>query len=297
MVCCTARCQKWTTFSLSGVFVVLGILTICFWDSLFHNIFVHEMSLANSRTKGYEMWKETPNSIFFNWTNPEQVHNASAKPKFVECGPYTYYEHHIRENVTFNSNNTVSFFTKKLWKFLPERSVGSLKDKITTLNPIVATVGQLVRYKHYIVRRGVNFFIEEKKEQLAITKTIAEFIFDGYEDPLLDLVHKLNISSFKVPYSKFGWFADRNGSVTYDGAFNMYNGADDIEKLGIMTTWNYQNRTQYYRDGCGNIDGTTGELWYPPRGIETIKLFSSDLCSSIELEKSSDYMLHGLEGK
>lgn len=52
----------------------------------------------------------------------------------------------------------------------------------------------------------MNFFLNEKKVKLAITKTVDEFLFEGYDDPMLDLVHKLNISGFKVPYTKFGWF-------------------------------------------------------------------------------------------
>lgn len=90
------------------------------------------------------MWKETPIPMYlqfylFNWTNSEEVmKNQTVKPIFVEHGPYTYYEHHIRENITFNDNNTITFLTKRNWRFVPEMTVGSLDDVITTVNPIVA---------------------------------------------------------------------------------------------------------------------------------------------------------------
>lgn len=90
------------------------------------------------------MWKETPLPMYltfhmFNWTNAEEyVKNPSIKPIFTECGPYTYYEHHLRENVTFNNNDTVTYFTKRTWRFEPDKSVGSPDDLIITLNPILA---------------------------------------------------------------------------------------------------------------------------------------------------------------
>ncbi|KAJ8969586.1 hypothetical protein NQ317_011310 [Molorchus minor] len=305
MICCTAKCQKWTTFSLAGVFVILGILLVILWDlcllGWFHGYVNHELSLSNNKTKGYNMWKETPVPMYlqfylFNWTNPHEIKNASSKPNFIEHGPYTYYEHHIRENITFNNNNTVTFYTKRVWTFLPEQSVGSLDDNITTLNPVVVTVGKIVKNKHVLVKKAVNFLLEEKKVKLAITKTVRQFIFDGYEDPMLDLVHKLNITGFHVPFSKFGWFAERNGSVTYDGIFNIFTGADDIQKLGVLNTWNYQNNISYLRDSCAKINGTTGEIWYPPGNNETVVLFTSDLCSSLELKRNGDYYVHGVVG-
>lgn len=113
-------------------------------------ILFKELSLANRKTKGYVNWKETPIPMYlqfylFNWTNAENITNSEVRPNFEEHGPYTYYEHHIRENITFNDNGTITFETKRLWRFLPEKSVGSLSDKITTLNPIV-----VVSYLNYI---------------------------------------------------------------------------------------------------------------------------------------------------
>lgn len=90
------------------------------------------------------MWRETPIPMYleiymFNWTNAEQyVLTPSIKPIFNECGPYTFYEHHTRENITFNDNNTLTYFTKRTWRFLPEKSAGSLDDVVITLNPILA---------------------------------------------------------------------------------------------------------------------------------------------------------------
>lgn len=76
----------------------------------------------------------------WNWTNVDEFKDNQwpTKPKFEELGPYTYSEHHIREQVVFNDNNTITYKTKKIYKFLPEKSNGKLTDKITTINVILA---------------------------------------------------------------------------------------------------------------------------------------------------------------
>lgn len=159
------------------------------------------------------MWKETPIPMYiefylFNWTNANEVikENWKIKPIFEECGPYTYSEHHVRVNVEWNDNGTLSYQQKRFWKFLPEKSNGSLNDKITNLNIIVATVAYAVRDQHYLVKRGVDFFLKEKERTLFTTHTVNELLFEGYDDPLLVLAKDLNITGLNIPFDKFGWF-------------------------------------------------------------------------------------------
>lgn len=61
----------------------------------------------------------------------------------------------------------------------------------------------------------------------------------------------------------------------------MYTGKDDISKLGIIAEWNYESQTSYYPDECGLVNGTSGELWYPPHSKEEISIFASDMCRYI----------------
>lgn len=58
----------------------------------------------------------------------------------------------------------------------------------------------------------------------------------------------------------------------------MNTGADDINKLGIIRAWNYNENITIWKGSCSRVNGTSGELWYPPRDSETIKIFSPDLC-------------------
>lgn len=60
-------------------------------------------------------------------------------PNFVEMGPYVFQEKHERINVTFNrENDTVSFYQRRTWHFMPEMSEGSLDDKVTNVDTILA---------------------------------------------------------------------------------------------------------------------------------------------------------------
>ncbi|XP_060532200.1 protein croquemort isoform X2 [Cylas formicarius] len=298
---CSPKCKVWTTFSISILLFVIGLLTSIFWHDSYGRYLRHQLTVSDSKTQGFKNWKETPIPMYlefymFNWTNSEDVIKYRAKPKFQECGPYVYYEHHIRQNVTFNNNDTVTYKTQRIWKFQQDMSTGSLDDNITTLNPIAVFVANMVKDEHYLVRRAVNFFFEEKEVYLTITRTVDEFLFKGYNDTLLNIALKLNISNLNLPYKTFGWFVNRNGSIDFDGVFNMYSGEHDGSKLGIITQWNYEHQTSYYPGECGIINGTSGELWYPPKGDEEVSLFAPDLCSNVQLHLNGTYEAYGLVG-
>ena len=75
----------------------------------------------------------------------------------------------------------------------------------------------------------------------------------------------------------YKFFAQRNGSLTYDGTFNMYDGSDDIRKLGRITSWNYDSQ-DHFPSYCGRVNGTSGELFYPVLDDQSVQIFSNDLC-------------------
>lgn len=58
----------------------------------------------------------------------------------------------------------------------------------------------------------------------------------------------------------------------------MYDGSDDLRKLGRIVKWNYNSSTTYYPGKCGQVEGTSGELWYPIQNDPTVEIFTSDLC-------------------
>ncbi|RZC38035.1 CD36 domain containing protein, partial [Asbolus verrucosus] len=262
-----------------------------------------ELNLGSNHTTEYKLWEETPIPMYlefylYNWSNWQEVVDSgwSKRPSFIEMGPYTYSEKHIRKEIVFNKNHTLTYKTQRIWHFVPELSNGTLDDEITTLNAILATVSAIVKNKHAIVKMGVNFFLEEKKINLTVTKTVKEFLFEGYDDPLLDLLKKLHMKSINIPFDKFGWFVTRNESIDYDGVFNMFDGSDDISKLGRFAAWNYEKRTEYFSSYCGEVNGTSGELWYPVGDDRSIQVFASDVCSTVTLYQDGEDERYGIKG-
>jgi scavenger receptor class B protein 1 len=300
---CTPTCRKWTVFGFSTFFLVLGVFLVLCWNDVVQLIKNQELNLGNDDTTEYKFWEETPIPMYiefylYNWSNYQEVidSNWTKKPSFYQMGPYTYTEKHIRKDVIFNDNHTLTFKTDRLWHYAPERSSGSLDDQITTVNPILLTVANMVKYKHPIVRIGVNFFLEEKRINLTVTQSAKEFIFEGYEDPMLTLLKKLHLKHIDIPFTKFGWFAARNGSIDYDGTFNMFDGTDDVRKLGRFSSWNYNKSTKYYPGYCGQVNGTSGELWYPVEDDSHVQIFSPDTCSTLSLVRNGEDEMFGLEG-
>lgn len=88
----------------------------------------------NGRT--YDKWSVTPVPVYlsmylYNWTNTDQVRVAGVKPNFERVGPYVFREEKLKNNITWYSNNTVSFMPQRTWFFEPEMSGGTLEDLIT----------------------------------------------------------------------------------------------------------------------------------------------------------------------
>jgi len=302
MACCSERCKQISAFSVSTLFIIFSLLIIFLWDNLYTTIFNEELTISTT-SKGFQMWKETPIPMYlaiylYNWTNHKEVlSNWNVKPKFIECGPYVYKEHHSRVNLEW-LNNSVIYQQNRTWVYQPALSNGSLDDEISNLNVIAATVAHAVKDKNIIVRRAVDFLMREKERSLIVKKTVREWIFDGYEDELLNLLQKLNISALNIPFDRFGWFFARNGSASYDGNFTMFTGTDDIELLGIIDKWNGNQRTPFYNNYCADVNGTSGELWPPVAKYKSVSIFSPDICSTIEITQTNNTpYTNGLMGK
>lgn len=143
---------------------------------------------------------------------------------------------------------------------------------------------------------GANALMEMFSVKLTVTKTVGELLFDGYSDPFLSFIKKMPISN-TPPFSRFGWFVDRNGSWSYDGHFEMRSGQKDISKMGSLTQWNNVEKTKYYHDACSQISGTSGELWpMDMNATGDISLFVTDLCRPLTLSYQEQHTRFGVTG-
>lgn len=144
----------------------------------------------------------------------------------------------------------------------------------------------------------VDSLLNNHGGSLVTTKTVAELLYDGYDDELLEFIQGFpGLKGINIPFSRFGWFVDRNESSEYDGRFNMYTGVDDISNLGILHSWNYEHETKYYRDECSVVEGTTGEL-FPPLNIKNdLSVFATDVCRSVNIVPDGEYSSYDIVGQ
>ncbi|CAG9129052.1 unnamed protein product [Plutella xylostella] len=281
-----------------SVFVVMGAISVVFWPALFFAQLKNNMILTNV-SESFGIWKETPIPMYlecFMWniTNMREIlAGTAAKVEVNQMGPYVYRESHSKTNITFKDNGTVSFFNQRFWHYEPEMSNGSLSDRITSINPIVVSIAYMMRNERLILRPGVDAFLRIFHRNMFVTANVSSWLFDGIDDPVLDIAQ--NITEIDIPYDKFGWFYDRNGSETFDGQFLMDTGANDFSQLGNIVKWRNSNRT-LYRDQCGEVKGSTGELWAPELGQPEVTIFAPDICTYMTLHKQGPYSTEGIDG-
>ena len=70
-----------------------------------------------------------------------------------------------------------------------------------------------LRYAPLWFKVVFNRLISKYKSELFVTKTSRELLFDGYEDPLLDLAKHFPSGKFP-PFDKFAWFYQVNSAFT-----------------------------------------------------------------------------------
>ncbi|KAM3963725.1 scavenger receptor class B member 3 [Aphomia sociella] len=297
-----------TTTMKSGLFlgfgsvlVLIGAILAAAWPSLFMTQLKKIMVVTNE-SMSYEMWREPPIQMYlecflFNISNVnELISGKNKKIRVEQMGPYVFRETHTKTNITWNNeNSTLTFFNERWWHFEPEMSNGSLSDMVTSVNPVVVTAAYVMRDYNIFYKLMVDSFMLIVHENLFLSANVSSWLFHGIDDPLLRMAEQFPFVPVVVPYDKFGWFYERNGSLIYDGAFNMNTGAADFSQLGNVEMWRYSNRT-VYRDDCGIVRGSSGELWAPEYGQPEVFVFASDICTHLTLSKNKDVNIEGVDG-
>lgn len=165
----------------------------------------------------------------FNWTNPLDYNNHSIKPNFEEVGPYRFQEIPQKVNVTWHDNNsTVSYRKQSRYFFVADQSKGKLEDVITSVNVIALVSFFSLNTKRFLMNnshslqssavqaqsmniiklQGVAIALSFYSQKLHITKTASQWLFEGYEDPIIDVAKGIAsiLGVGDVPFDRFGWF-------------------------------------------------------------------------------------------
>lgn len=299
--CCSDMQKKMVSFGCSAFLILFAIILGTLWPSMSSKLLRDKLVIKNGSVN-YQNWIRTPIPMYlevylFNWTNPQDLDKfPTVKPHFEEMGPYVFHEVHDRINLEWNENNTVTFNQRRTWNFDPELSRGSLDDTVTNLNVISLNTAYFMRNAPTLSKMAVEVLLSLDGSLIWENKPVRNLLFEGLDDPLLDLLKTLN-NTVKLPFDKFGWFVDRNLSDTYDGTFTMKTGADSLENTGMLTLWNGQAHTGMYRGKCGEVRGTTGELWPVSHSLKSnVTIFASDVCRSLMLQYGEQITIHDVEG-
>lgn len=68
-----------------------------------------------------------------------------------------------------------------------------------------------MRHAGYMKQKEVSMGLNIYQETLYVTKEAREFLFDGYQDKLIDLAQEMKKynngkQAVNIPYDRFGWF-------------------------------------------------------------------------------------------
>lgn len=269
------------------------------YNALFDAAFKSQLEIKEG-SRSYEIWRKTPFPLIlkvylFNITNAEAFEKG-AKPDLQECGPYVWREYHEKKNITFNANNTVTYFQQRWWIWDEELSANNSRDDvIVTLNTVPVAAAWNVHTSGFLLGM-LNGIFNAVKEKAIITTTAEQILFTGYEDPVLDWLKEHPPFSEFTSYDKFAWFYGRNLTTYYDGLFNMKTGVDTLENLGKIDWWNKTRSTPFFSPPCNSVTGSAGEMFPPNQKRDHVIIYSSDLCMSVKLHYKENVTNDGIKG-
>ena len=142
----------------------------------------------------YDMWKDIPFPIeyyiyMFNLTNPYAVEFQDAVPVLEEIGPYVFREHRHKENITFNSNGTVSYQQRRIYHWVKEKmnNVGE-DDKIVFSNLLVAAAVKVIKTKPQMIPKHLRPLVNGVVDTLPLlsNQTVGGLLFSGWKDEFID---------------------------------------------------------------------------------------------------------------
>ena len=201
----------------------------------------------------------------------------------------------IKENVHWHNNGTMSYSTRKIYTFIPEKSVGDHStDKITTLNVPVISAFYQMRDSGFWTQWGLQELVSSYDYKQWITKSAEELVW-GYDEPLFELAKM--VMPDPPSYTKFGFFADKNNSDNL-ATYTMFTGEGDPYKLSRISLFNGNEHLDFWKtDECNVVKGSDGAAFNPYiQRKDTLWFFNDQLCRSYPLTYEKDVISKTLPG-
>jgi len=287
-----------------GITVVMGIccliggvLVVFLFRGFVNQLIMNEIPIKEGSTVT-KAWMDPPvrpllRLYFFNTTNPEGFLRGE-KPKLVELGPYTYQETWKKVNVKWSHNGSrVSYQIQKTYHFRRALSVGPESDMITLPNvPMFGSISQM-KWAGKLVQQALGSMLEILRQEVFNSTSVRDIIW-GYDHPLIKLGNDVLPPEKKLPFDKFGFFVDKNGSRTK--TFEALTGANNVNDVGQVLSFDNKTKLDFWgSDDCNAIRGTDGSIFHPNiQKNETLYLFNKDLCQSLPLVYQEEVKHQGI---
>jgi len=286
--------SMYCSLSVCSILVALIGLSYLLFDPIVKYVILGRLVLRNESDFA-ELWKKPPITphfkvYFFNLTNAEEFFKGNAIPHLEEVGPYTYHQKWIKENVTWHSNGTMSYSTRKEFKFIRELSFSDQSTtNITTINvPLLSAYYQTRKMDYYLKAWGLDNVLESFKDMNAwVTRTPEELIW-GYPEPLFDLAKAYLPEDSAPPMDNFGFFTKKNQTENL-AQYTMYTGSGNPYNLSKISLFNGKKSLGIWSEEtegatCNKVQGSDGATFNPYiQKDETLWFFNDQLCRSLPL--------------
>lgn len=138
-------------------------------------------------------------------------------------------------------------------------------------------------------------------KNLTVTKRVSELLLDGYEDPLISLIHEVPsyygaIFEQMIPFGldRVGWGYKRNNTSLFSGHTNI---GIEGETLGRVMRQNFSDTLAAYTGECSKIQGSVGEVYsrnLQPGG--SITIFVPEFCRDYPMDYESEKIVKSVLG-
>ncbi|XP_069684901.1 scavenger receptor class B member 1-like [Periplaneta americana] len=291
------RSPSWGLVLLCATFAFTVTITVVVWTTDLIKIALNENMGIENNTAGYDIWSNPPiypivQVYLFNYTNADAfAKGIDKKLRVQEVGPYVYREYTEKVNIVFHDNGTVSYQGKSSFSFVPELSVGHQPRHERVIMPNIPLLSALSVMKDNFLLAQIAFLaVARGLEAEQFVRVTAHDFMWGYDDPLFSAAATMGHA---MPYKKFGILASRVG-VRKD-TVTMYTGKRNLQKLGMVTRFNGQERLRHWSGECNRIDGTDGTM-FPPNLLDrntTIYIFQGNMCRRLPLQYTEDAVILG----
>lgn len=283
--------------------VLLGLvgLTYLAFDPIVRTIILNKLVLTNT-SETFFLWENPPiiphlKVYFFNLTNPDEVFNGISAPRLVEVGPYTYHQKWIKQNISWHTNGTISFKTRKVFTYIQSLSCSTCneaEDNITTLNvPAIAAYHQM-RDNNYFSRLALSQVMAAMDYKPWVVKHPKELIW-GYDEKLFTFAKWF---AEPPPFEQFGFFFKQKSSGKHLGHYSMYTGEKNPYNLSNIALFNGHQKLNFWKtDKCNQVRGSDGSSFHPYIGKkDTLWFFNDQMCRALPLVFDRQISQQGLPG-